>query len=123
MLKGRRGSWKLAKTADDPAVTRFFSAALREGERAFLVRPFTGKTHQIRVALKSLGSPVAGDPRYADSTEARKEDRGYLHAYALRFRFREETFSFVHPPLEGERFLSEPFRRQLAAWENPWELF
>lgn len=123
MLKARRGDWKLAKTMENPAVTRFVSAPLREHERVFLVKPYTGKTHQIRVALKSLGSPVAGDERYADATEARKEERGYLHAYALRFQFNGETFSFVLRPDEGERFLSLEFEGILGEWEKPWELF
>lgn len=53
----------LARTAQDPAVTRFTSAAVpgRPGIRAFLVKPESGRTHQLRVALKSLGSPVLGD--------------------------------------------------------------
>ena len=59
-----RGSWMLARTTAKPAVTRFISAAVpgrRPGLRAFLLKPETGLTHQLRVALKSLGSPVLGD--------------------------------------------------------------
>ena len=123
MAKARRGDWKLLKTAQNPAVTRFISAPLREGERAFLVKPYTGKTHQIRVALKSLGSPIAGDERYADAAEAKKEDRGYLHAFALRFVFNGETFEFVLPPEEGERFRSREFGTLLKEWHAPWALF
>lgn len=53
----------LARTTDDPAVTRFTSAAVpgRPGVRAFLLKPETGRTHQLRVAMKSLGAPVLGD--------------------------------------------------------------
>lgn len=48
--KGRRGSWMLARTTDDPAVTRFTSAAVpgRPGLRALLLKPETGRTHQAR---------------------------------------------------------------------------
>ena len=123
MAKARRGDWKLLKTMENPAVTRFISAPLREGERAFLVKPYTGKTHQIRVALKSLGSPIAGDVRYADKAEAVKEARGYLHAYALRFTYSGELFSFTLPPDEGERFLSPMFGDLLQTWQAPWEHF
>ncbi|MDX1296374.1 MAG: TIGR01621 family pseudouridine synthase [Sulfurimonadaceae bacterium] len=121
MLSARRGDWKLATTMENPAVTRFLSASLRPHERLFLVRPFTGKTHQIRVALKAVGSPIAGDLRYARSEEAKKEERGYLHAYALRFEYEGETFAFVQPPKEGERFLSSECTDQLTVWDEPWE--
>ncbi len=123
MLPARRGDWKLSLAKTNPAVTQFVSAALREGERAFLVKPHTGKTHQIRVALKSLGSPIAGDQRYAHKHEALKEERGYLHAYALRFTLNSESFSFVLPPEEGERFLSKAIKEQLQQWSDPWEVF
>ena len=124
MQSARRGSWMFAKTNDNPAVTQFHSTALREGERGFLVKPHTGKTHQIRVALKSIGSPIAGDIRYAQSDVAKKEARGYLHAYALRFEYKGETYSFVQAPKEGERFLSENFHTIVSTqWQSPWELF
>jgi tRNA pseudouridine32 synthase/23S rRNA pseudouridine746 synthase len=123
MLQARRGSWKLATTMENPAITRFISASLRPHERLFLVKPFTGKTHQIRVALKAVGAPIAGDVRYANADEARKEDRGYLHAYALRFDLDGEAYCFVQPPEEGERFLSETAQKQFEQWQKPWELF
>ena len=123
MGSSRRGTYKLLKTKDNPAITQFISCALRVGERFFLVKPHTGKTHQIRVALKSIGSPIAGDIRYANADDAKKEDRGYLHAYALRFNLNEEEFSFVCQPSLGERFLSDDAKQKLINWSEPWNLF
>ena len=123
MGKARRGDYKLLTTMNNPAMTQFISCALRPHERGFLIKPHTGKTHQIRVALKSLGSPIAGDERYAQADEARKEDRGYLHAFALRFTLNGEEFSFVIPPDEGERFMSAEMKIQLEHWSTPWEQF
>jgi tRNA pseudouridine32 synthase/23S rRNA pseudouridine746 synthase len=123
MGSARRGDYKLLPTMDNPAITQFVSCALRTHERFFLIKPHTGKTHQIRVALKSLGSPIAGDERYAQADEARKEERGYLHAYALQFRLNDEKFSFVSPPDEGERFITSECKAQLEIWDKPWEQF
>lgn len=123
MAKARRGDYKLLSTMENPAVTQFISASLRPNERAFLVKPHTGKTHQIRVALKAIGAPITGDERYAHADEARKEDRGYLHAYALRFTLNGEEFAFVSPPEEGERFGSTEMKERLGEWSEPWELF
>ncbi len=123
MGASRRGSYKLLSTNENPAITQFVSTALRTHERFFLLKPHTGKTHQIRVALKSLGSPIAGDIRYAASDEAKQEERGYLHAYALRFTLDAEAFSFVCIPETGERFRSDECKEQLSLWSAPWELF
>ena len=123
MAKARRGDYKLLTTMENPAITQFVSCSLRTHERGFLIKPHTGKTHQIRVALKAIGSPIAGDERYASADEARKEERGYLHAYALRFHLNDEEFSFVSPPDEGERFISEAFKSQTELWSHPWTHF
>lgn len=48
----------------------------------------TGRTHQIRVHLASIGHAVAGDPVYARSTIRRGPDgleRLFLHAWKLQF--------------------------------------
>jgi tRNA pseudouridine32 synthase/23S rRNA pseudouridine746 synthase len=54
MVRARRGSWALARTRANAAVTRFASAgagvAGRPGLRAFVLKPETGRTHQVRRA-------------------------------------------------------------------------
>lgn len=122
MLRGRRGGWLLARTAEDPAVTRFVSAAVpgrRPGLRAFLLKPETGRTHQLRVALKSLGSPVLGDARYARCEDAEREERAYLHCAALRFSLGGAATQVVVPPAEGAEFLSSEFGAVFESWLPP----
>lgn len=46
--------------------------------------PFTGRTHQIRVHLASIGHPIAGDPIYGHPTPG--IPRLFLHAWKLSFR-------------------------------------
>lgn len=101
MEKARRGSWKLTRTQHNPAVSRFYSLSLTQGLRAFAIYPLTGKTHQIRVALKSIGCPILGDDRYGGSPA----DRGYLHAWRLAFRHGGEDFQLQAPLEEGELFI------------------
>lgn len=101
MQKGRGGSWMLARTLDNPAISWFDSSPVREGLRLYRIKPQTGKTHQIRVALKSIGAPILGDERYGGTAA----DRGYLHAWRLSFSLGGEGFDFVCPPDEGQLFL------------------
>ena len=51
------------------------------------VTPKTGRTHQIRVHLKSIGCPVAGDTVYSPKGWQKPNglNRLFLHAYKLRF--------------------------------------
>ena len=87
MARSRRGAWKLLRTCERPAVTQFVSSGCAGSDgtplRAFVLRPRTGRTHQLRVALKALGAPVLGDALYANSADAALESRMYLHAAAL----------------------------------------
>lgn len=117
MVRSRRGTWKLTRNRENPAKTRFVSASVqdaRPGLRCFLLQPETGKTHQLRVAMKSLGSPVLGDQLYGPLHEAKAEDRTYLHAYALTLSFRGEEYMWVCPPKEGSEFQTLAFRTALS---------
>jgi 23S rRNA pseudouridine1911/1915/1917 synthase len=49
------------------------------------VRPETGRTHQIRVHLASVGHSVVGDPLYGPRKQPPWADRLMLHAAALEF--------------------------------------
>ena len=110
MESARRGAWKLLATQINPAVTQFFSVSLGEGKRLFIIKPHTGKTHQIRVALKSLGSPIMGDALYADTLSCVGIDRVYLHAFSLGFSVKGKAYRFTEMPREGEDFLNAQFK-------------
>lgn len=46
----------------------------------------TGRTHQIRVHLSSLGHPIYGDTLYGDESDSEIIPRQALHAYGLNFK-------------------------------------
>ena len=100
MQKARNGAWKLCPSKENPAITRFESVSCEPNLRLFILKPQTGKTHQLRVAMKSLGSPILGDLLYGKNTE--NIDRTYLHAARLQFEFKGQAFDVFIPPKEGE---------------------
>lgn len=126
MVKSRRGLWMLTRTKNNPAITRFISEPVpnrRARLRLFVLHPKTGKTHQLRVAMKSIGSPILGDGQYGRFDQARQEDRAYLHAYSLRIRLGNSDKIFRVMPDSGEEFLNEDFGRTLKSLGNPYDLF
>jgi 23S rRNA pseudouridine955/2504/2580 synthase len=66
----------------------------------------TGRTHQIRVHLSHLGTPILGDEKYGDAEANRRIrkmglKRLFLHAESLRFRMPDdEKDTCVNAPLE-----------------------
>ena len=119
MEKSRRGTWKLLRTLHNPAISQFFSYSIGDGKRLFLIKPHTGKTHQIRVALNSLGSPIIGDPNYHKECTA---ERGYLHAFALRFKLNGKAYQFSLPPNSGKEFTRVTTQQQVEPLSSPWLL-
>ena len=57
------------------------------------VELITGRTHQIRAHLASVGHPLLGDGKYGINREDRK--KGYhfqaLYAYQIKFAFRDSS--------------------------------
>ena len=121
MEKGRRGSWKLLISKNNPAVTQFFSCSVEPGLRLYLLKPLTGKTHQLRVAMKSIGAPILGDGRYS-TVDLDADERGYLHAYGLGFTLGGQSPRFICPPTRGQVFNRPSFAQALLAYHDPWDL-
>ena len=73
------------------------------------VELFTGKTHQIRAHLASIGHPLLGDPKYGDMAWNEEYRKKYhvrsqlLHAYKVVFPQLEEPFD----DLSGRSFVAE----------------
>lgn len=123
MAKSRRGTWKLLRSRNHPAATQFMSRSVGEKLRLFLLRPLTGRTHQLRVAMKSLGTPVLGDPRYERfGPGSENHDRTYLHAFAVRFQLQGEVHAFVRAPGVGRLFLRHDVQEGVHGYGRPWEL-
>jgi len=74
-----------------------------------MIRPQTGRTHQIRVHLKYIGHPVLGDATYGSDkvNEALKVERQLLHAYRL---------SFTHPITHSPISLTAPIPGDFKKW-------
>ena len=113
MKKGRRGSYLLLREKTNPAITHFFvKSFVKDTQRYwfYALKPETGKTHQLRVAMKSLASPVLGDRRYENMNDALElnpkpyPERGYLHAYKMRFELYGKRYDITAPAFEGEAF-------------------
>lgn len=86
-----------------PARTHYERRAGWSGLTLLAVRLETGRTHQIRVHLASIGHPVDGDRVYGAERQS-VEGRIWLHAYRLSF------------PLGGAEVVAEaPLPPELAA--------
>ena len=72
------------------------------------IKLHTGRSHQIRVQMNAIGTPVYGDMRYGG--EKAKKGKLALWAYYL---------AFSHP-ISKERMV---FRVEPPKDENPWTLF
>ena len=82
--------------ARDGVPARTDIKVIERGKKAWLVeaRPITGRKHQIRAHMSSLGAPIIGDQRYGAPASARGH-RLMLHAYGL---------GLAHP-VTGERLV------------------
>ena len=111
--------------ARDPVRRTRMTARLKEGRAAWteyrVLRRFakftllearigTGRTHQIRVHLSSIGHPVAGDTVYGAPAKVEGQPplgRYFLHARRIRF----------HQPSTGDEIVVEaPLPEELEAW-------
>jgi 23S rRNA pseudouridine1911/1915/1917 synthase len=105
--RDRRVRTRISTDTDEPreAVTHFETERVFEGYTLLRVRLETGRTHQIRVHLKAIGHPVAGDPEYG-SRGALGLDRQFLHA---------EHLAFDHPVTGAAIDVRSPLPDDLAA--------
>ena len=72
----------------------------------------TGRTHQIRVHMASIGHPLVGDATYGGAPAAGIE-RQALHAFRL---------AFVHPVTQEAMTFHSPLPSDLAAGATAWGL-
>jgi len=71
-----------------PSVTEYtrISVDTAMNSTRLQLHPMTGRSHQLRVHLLSLGHPILGDELYGNEASRNASDRLLLHAERLAFR-------------------------------------
>jgi len=81
----RRPLQKICYEHGRSALTRF-EVLERLGDRTrVLLKPVTGRSHQLRIHMRELGHPILGCDMYAHDTALAMADRLMLHATTLEF--------------------------------------
>lgn len=91
----------------EAARTRYRTLARSDAAAVMELEPHTGRMHQLRVHMASIGRPIVGDARYGGAlmVAGRPVPRLMLHAQALRF---------PHPAGGMKRVEAEPPADMLA---------
>ena len=88
------------------AVTRYAVIKTWSTHSLILLRPKTGRTHQLRVHLRYLGHPIAGDPLYGSADPLFPQASLMLHARSL---------AIILPGEDTERFFKAPLPERFTA--------
>jgi 23S rRNA pseudouridine1911/1915/1917 synthase len=84
-----------------PAQTHYRILCQNEGKALLRLEPTTGRTHQLRVHLTHLGSPIIGDRLYGAKHSSTQ--RMMLHAHELALRLpKEGTATLFSSPIPDE---------------------
>lgn len=84
------------------ATTTYTTLATKDNESLVWLSPLTGRTHQLRVHMQYLATPILGDRVYGTPA-----DRLYLHAYKLEIQLpsgQQKTFTAPIPAEFTARF-------------------
>ncbi|MEW6557558.1 MAG: RluA family pseudouridine synthase [Elusimicrobiota bacterium] len=113
-----RKKFAVGPTAEKTAKT-FFKVLERFPKTTYLeIKPYTGRTHQIRVHLAYIGHPVIGDKEYGKSSEI--ATRQLLHASNLKFTHPaslEKVEFSAPPPLDFKLVLQNQHQENFIATE------
>ena len=99
-----------------PACTEYVVIESLGNMSLILARPLTGRTHQIRVHMDSIGHPIVGDAIYGGRAHRRLLsgvlNRQFLHAHKIEFKLENwSQFRVFEAPLPEDLQVALDFAR------------
>ncbi|TGM86846.1 RluA family pseudouridine synthase [Leptospira licerasiae] len=111
-LKDGKGKVSSVRSGGKKAITDFtlLSYSREKNLSLLAAKLVTGRRHQIRFHLSSIGTPILGDETYTGSSVkslVSKPKRFLLHSYLLKFKneFEEEVKIVSEPPTDFQPYL------------------
>lgn len=83
-----RPKQKIDYKTGKPSITKFHRLSTDSNSSIIQLQPVTGRSHQLRVHMSSLGHPILGDELYGIYQSRTASNRLLLHA---------DKISFIHP--------------------------
>lgn len=91
-LASKKGSMQFWQASKEPsrnsklAITDYKLCSANQDHSTLILKPLTGRTHQLRVHMAWVGHPILGDTQYAKFFRCKKiPGRVMLHAWRLSF--------------------------------------
>lgn len=99
--KGSMQKWQVSKSKKDKiAITDYKILKQYKNYTSLILKPRTGRTHQLRVHMAYLGHPILGDSLYAKNFKSKIfVSRQLLHAHKIIF---QDPFSLAQISLIAE---------------------
>jgi tRNA pseudouridine32 synthase/23S rRNA pseudouridine746 synthase len=79
------------------------------------LEPHTGRQHQIRVHMRSIGTPLLVDPLYAGCDAIAPDELGEASPPIVRLTLHAERIEFTHPTTEQRITIDAPLPSDLAS--------
>lgn len=95
----------------EPAETAYVTVSRAAHRAAWMaLRPFTGRTHQLRAHMMAIGHPILGDPKYCDETSTALSGPLKLQLHARRIE--------LDHPGGGKLIVEAPLSPEMKAGFN-----
>jgi len=105
------------KKISERAITNYKVLDKNTNSTLLILNPITGRKHQIRKQLFSIGFPVIGDSKYNFSeNKINKNNYLMLHAYSIKFMINEKKYKYtVNVPDYFKKML---LKKRLTLFKN-----
>ena len=105
------------KKISERAITNYKVLDKNTNSTLLVLNPVTGRKHQIRKQLFSIGFPVIGDSKYNfPENKTNKNNNLMLHAYSIKFMINEKKYKYtVNVPDYFKKML---LKKRLTLFKN-----